>query len=74
MKDLSEMIDKYSALKPNGKSAPRFVLFSPIAHENLNSPNLPDGRANNKRIAHYTKAIKDVATNKKATFVDLFNT
>ena len=42
MKNLSSMIDSYSALKPNGKSAPRFVLFSPIAHEDLKSPNLPD--------------------------------
>ena len=73
MKNLSSMIDSYSALKPNGKSAPRFVLFSPIAHENLKSPNLPDGRANNKNLEQYTKAIKDVAENKKAYFVDLFN-
>ncbi|MBT5927757.1 MAG: hypothetical protein HOH33_14175, partial [Verrucomicrobia bacterium] len=28
---LREMIDAYRELKPNGKSAPRMVLFSPIA-------------------------------------------
>ena len=72
MKDLSAMIDNYSKLKPNGKSAPRFVLFSPIAHEDLNDPNLPDGRANNKNLAQYTKAIADVAANKGVAFVDLF--
>ena len=33
-----------SAQKYNGKSAPRLVLFSPIAHRGLTgSPNLPDG-------------------------------
>ena len=55
MNDLSAMIDNYKKLKPNGKSEPRFVLFSPIAHENLNSPNLPDGAANNVRLEQYTK-------------------
>lgn len=71
-KNLGEMITQYRALKPNGKSEPRFVLFSPIAHENLNDPNLPDGKANNKRLAKYTAAIKSVATEKKVAFVDLF--
>ena len=70
--DLSGMIDKYSELKPNGKSAPRFVLFSPIAHENLKNPNLPDGRANNRRLVQYATAVKEVAGSKGATYVDLF--
>ena len=74
MNDLSGMIDNYKKLKPNGKSEPRFVLFSPIAHENLNSPNLPDGEANNVRLAQYTKAIQAVAEKNGAGFVDLFNT
>ncbi len=73
MNDLSGMIDNYTKLKPNGESAPRIVLFSPIAHENLNSPNLPDGKANNVRLEEYSKAIKAVADKKSVTFVDLFN-
>src|SRR5258706_2565958 len=36
--------------KYNGKSAPRVVLFSPIAHENLKNPDLPDGVENNRRL------------------------
>ena len=39
--DLGKMIDKYRAATFNGKSAPRLVLFSPIAHENLGNTNLP---------------------------------
>ena len=74
MNDLSAMIDNYKKLKPNGKSEPRFVLFSPIAHENLNSPNLPDGAANNVRLEQYTKGIQAVAEKTGASFVDLFNT
>ncbi len=73
MNDLSGMIDNYTKLKPNGKSAPRFVLFSPIAHEDLKSPNLPDGKANNVRLEQYTAAIKAVAEKKGVTFVDLFS-
>ncbi len=69
---LSGMIDKYRALKFNGKSEPRFVLFSPIAHEDLKNPNLPDGSSNNKNLLLYTTAIADVAAEKKAAFVDLF--
>ena len=43
------------------KSAPRIVLFSPIAHEDLGNPDLPDGKENNQRLALYTKAMADVA-------------
>ena len=67
------MIDKYRAAKFNGESAPRIVLFSPIAHENLNTPLLPDGHGNNVNLALYTGAIKQVADEKKAAFVDLFS-
>ncbi|MDG2125632.1 MAG: GDSL-type esterase/lipase family protein [Verrucomicrobiales bacterium] len=72
-KDLGGMIDKYRELKPNGESEPRFVLFSPVAHEDLNDPNLPDGRANNARLALYADAVKAVAGEKGTEFVDLFN-
>lgn len=72
-KNLSTMIDGYSAKKFNGKSAPRFVLFSPIAHEDHKDPNLTDGKANNQRLVKYTAAIERVAESKNAMFVDLFN-
>jgi mono/diheme cytochrome c family protein/lysophospholipase L1-like esterase len=70
--ELSAMIDKYRGMQFNGKSAPRIVLFSPIAHENLKSPNLPNGAANNVNIALYTTAMQEVAKDKKVGFVDLF--
>ena len=72
-KDLGSMIEKYRGLKFNGESAPRFVLFSPIAHEDLKDPNLPDGSANNLNLALYTTAIAEVAEEKGVAFVDLFN-
>jgi len=69
----TEMIESYQALKPNGATAARLVLFSPIAHEDLDDPNLPDGSENNARLAHYAKAIGEIAASKGLTFVDLFS-
>ncbi|MEO1993686.1 MAG: PVC-type heme-binding CxxCH protein, partial [Planctomycetaceae bacterium] len=70
--DLGQMIDGMRQQKYNGKSAPRLVVFSPIAHENLNSPHLPDGTENNKRIALYARAMQKVCEEKKVLYVDLF--
>ena len=51
----------------------RIVLFSPIAHENLKSPNLPNGAADNVNLALYTAAMRQVAREKRVGFVDLFS-
>ncbi len=69
---LGDWIDHTLAQKYNGKSAPRVVLFSPIAHEDLHNPDLPDGRENNVRLELYTKAMGEVAQAKGVKFVDLF--
>ncbi|MEI9895838.1 MAG: c-type cytochrome [Chthoniobacter sp.] len=56
-----------------GKGHPKVVLFSPIAHENLKDPtDYPDGSANNKNLALYTKAMAEVAQANNVPFVDLF--
>src|SRR5690606_26773069 len=60
------------AQRYNGRSAPRVVLFSPIAHEDLGSPDLPDGRENNARIELYTRAMRAEAEAAGVTFVDLY--
>jgi putative heme-binding domain-containing protein len=59
--------------KYNGKTPPRLVLCSPIAHEDHGTPNLPDGKENNERLALYAAAMKEVATANKIAYVDLFN-
>jgi putative heme-binding domain-containing protein len=71
-KDLENFIQGTLRQKYNGKSPPRLVLFSPIAHENLKDPNLPDGRENNERLKLYTAAMSDVAKANGVVFVDLF--
>jgi glucose/arabinose dehydrogenase/lysophospholipase L1-like esterase len=57
----------------NGTSAPRIVLFSPIAVEKHPDPNLPDPTERNKNLALYTAAMAQVARDQAGvTFVDLF--
>ena len=70
--DLAKWVDETNGKKYNGKGAPRLVLLSPIAHENLGQANLPDGSANNERLAKYTEATRQVANEKGVEFVDLF--
>jgi glucose/arabinose dehydrogenase/lysophospholipase L1-like esterase len=71
-KELADWISHTLAQKYNGRSAPRVVVFSPIAHEDLGNPDLPDGKENNQRLALYTKAMAEVARAGNVTFVDLF--
>ncbi len=69
---LADWLKHTLAQRYNGKTAPRIVLFSPIAHEDLGSPDLPDGRENNERLELYTRAMGEVAKAHGVTFVDLF--
>ncbi|MBI2480278.1 MAG: dehydrogenase, partial [Planctomycetia bacterium] len=71
--DLTDQIKQMQAQKYNGESAPRIVIFSPIAHEDLDDPNLPDGSENNKRLELYTAAMAEVAQANGAAFVDIFH-
>ncbi|MFO0930045.1 MAG: PVC-type heme-binding CxxCH protein [Gemmataceae bacterium] len=71
--DLTAFIKHTVGQKYNGTSAPRLVLFSPIAHEKLPDPNLPDGKENNRRLALYTEAMAEVAAKHSVPFVDLYH-
>ncbi|MSU47761.1 MAG: hypothetical protein EXS37_01465 [Opitutus sp.] len=55
----------------NGRSAPRVVLVSPIASENV--PGVPAANLNNARLAAYTRAMEAVATEQKIGFVNVFD-
>src|SRR6185503_14643277 len=69
-------LDKFlkDALKANysGKGAPRVVLFSPIAHENLKNPDFPDGEQTNDRLRYYVEAMQQTAKANGVQFVNLF--
>jgi putative heme-binding domain-containing protein len=63
------------AQKYNGKSAPRLVLFSPIAQEFINDANLPgktEVAASNARLKMYSAAMREVAKANGVQFVDIF--
>ncbi len=70
--DLESFIKHTLDEKYNGHSAPRLVLFSPIAHENLHDRNLPDGTENNWRLELYTTAMAEVARANHVPMVDLY--
>ncbi len=70
---LIDFVGKIRSYKPNGKSFPRIVLFSPIAFQNLKDRNLPNGRAHNRNLAAYTKATEKAAKEAGVQFIDLFN-
>ena len=58
----------------NGVAAPRLVLVSPIAFEDLSAKrDLPNGKTENANLALYTAAMEKVAKKHGLTFVDLFH-
>jgi putative heme-binding domain-containing protein len=71
-KDLDQFIKHTLGQKYNGKSQPRLVLFSPIAHENLHNRNLSDGHENNQRLKIYAGAMAEVAKSLHVMFVNSF--
>lgn len=72
--ELDAFITHTRAQKYNGESAPRLILVSPIAYEDLSAArDLPDGTAENERLARYTAVMKDVAAARDVEFIDLFH-
>jgi lysophospholipase L1-like esterase len=71
--DLNQFIKESTTTKYNGDHAPKLVLLSPIAQENLDNPHLNDGKANNQNIKLYTDAMAEAAkAHDGVVFVDLF--
>jgi len=70
--DLDKFLKETKAKNYSGKGAPRIVLFSPIANEKSNDPNLPDPTANNANLEKYTAAMADAANSNDVPFVNLF--
>ncbi|WP_165073174.1 PVC-type heme-binding CxxCH protein [Paludisphaera rhizosphaerae] len=71
--DLDEFIKHTLAQKYNGESAPKLVLFSPIAFEDLHDPSLPDGKDVNLRLERLTAVMSDLAETRNIRFIDLFH-
>jgi putative heme-binding domain-containing protein len=71
-KDLDAFVKHTLAQKYNGRSAPRLVLFSPIAIEEHRHRDWPDPSATNERLKLYSAAMGEVAKADGISFVDLF--
>jgi putative heme-binding domain-containing protein len=69
---LEAFIKHTLAQKYNGVDAPKLVLFSPIAHEDLARPHWTDGKAHNANLALYTEAMEAVCQANGVQCVDLF--
>lgn len=72
-KKLVDFVRRTRGSKANGKSFPRIILFSPIAHENTGNRNVPNGRSHNVRLAAYAKATEKAAREAGVGYVDLFH-
>ena len=58
----------------NGRSQPQLAIISPIAFQDLSDRfDLPDGRQENKNLALYTTAMREIAAAEGVLFVDLFH-
>lgn len=65
---LEKMVSDYS-----GAGIKKFVLFSPIAFEQQDNPNLPKGDVTNEKLEALTEATRKAAESKGVKFVDIFH-
>jgi len=70
--DLTRLVEETKTKNYSGRGAPRIVLVSPIAHEDLRDPNITSGVEHNENLARYTAAMRSVAGKTGVGFVDLF--
>jgi glucose/arabinose dehydrogenase len=72
-KDLDAFIAHTLGQKYNGESAPKLVLVSPIAFEDLDDDDLPDADAMDRQLEPFAKAMAEAAkAHQGVYFVDLF--
>ncbi len=69
---LAKYLQHIQQQKYNGKNHPEIILVSPVAYEVLGDA-LPRAETNNKNIALYTRAMKDVAETLGIPFLNLFS-
>ncbi len=68
---LSSFVNDLRSKSFNGTTAPRLVLLSPIANEDL--PRVPAAKLNNHRIELYMQAMREVAAEQHVGFVDVYS-
>ena len=68
--DMGRLMETIQSLSTN--HSVRFVLLSPIRHENLGPP-LPEPTRHNELLSQYVTALKEIAAEKKCEFLSLFD-
>jgi len=71
-RDLEAYVASHRTARYNGRSAPRLVLVSPIAHETLARLVHVDVDARNRELARYTAAMQRVAARLDVPFADVY--
>jgi mono/diheme cytochrome c family protein/glucose/arabinose dehydrogenase len=72
--ELQAFINHTLAKQYNGKTAPKLVLVSPTAYEDISAKiDVPNGKAENANLMLYSAAIKELALKNKIPFVDVFS-
>ncbi len=71
-KDLEAFIDHTLSQKYNAVNTPRLVIISPVAHEQMDAPGLPDARKRNAILGEYVLAMREICASRKVEFVDIF--
>ena len=70
--DLDTFIKETLKKNYSGKGPPRLVIFTPLAVEKLEDPNLPDPAKTNANLKLYAAAMGEAAKANKVPFVDLY--
>ena len=71
--ELDAFIKHTLSQKYNGTTAPQLAIVSPIAFEDLSATlDLPNGKVENENISLYAKAMKEVADQNGALFIDAY--
>ena len=68
--DMVRLMETIQSVSTN--QAVRFVLLSPIRHEDLGPP-LPEPTRHNELLRQYETALKEIAAEKKCEFISLFD-
>ena len=72
-KDLDKFLKQTRDQNYSGKGAPRLVLFSPIANEKLDDPNVSEPKKNNENLEKYSAAMAQVAKANGVPFIDIYS-
>lgn len=70
-KSLTQYVQSLKSKAFNGESAPKVVLISPIANEDIRT--VPAAQMNNRNISLYVAAMKQVATEQEVGFANVFD-